>query len=64
MRRLVKLLVVASVLGLSACVAPRYGTRPQVVESQADTFRFRIFPYAFAVGGIMTSPIFFLTCAS
>ena len=53
MRRFVKLLVVASVLGLSACVAPTYGTRPQVVESQADTFRFRIFPYAFAVGGIM-----------
>jgi hypothetical protein len=53
MHPLVKALVVASVLGLGACVAPTYGTRPQVVESQTDTFRFRIFPYAFAVGGIM-----------
>ena len=53
MRRLVKALVMACVLGLGACVAPTYGTRPQAVESQADTFRFRIFPYAFAVGGFM-----------
>jgi len=53
MRRLVTPLVVASVLGLGACVAPTYGTGPQAVASQADTFRFRIFPYAFAMGGIM-----------
>jgi len=53
MRRLVKALALASVLGLGACVAPTYNVRLQAVESQADTYRFRIFPYAFAVGGIM-----------
>jgi len=53
MRRLVKALALASVLGLGACVAPTYNVRLQAVESQADTYLFRIFPYAFAVGGIM-----------
>lgn len=53
MHRFVKPLVMACVLALGACVAPTYGTRPQAVENQADTFRFRIFPYAFAVGGFM-----------
>ena len=53
MRRLVKALAIACALGLGACVAPTYGTRPQAVEDQTDTFRFRIFPYAFAAGGFM-----------
>jgi hypothetical protein len=53
MRKLIKALALACALGLSACVAPTYGTRPQAVENQSDTYRFRIFPYAFAVGGVM-----------
>ena len=51
MHRLAKPLALACVLALSACVAPMHGVRPQPVASQADTFRFRIHPYAFAAGG-------------
>ena len=53
MRRLMKAFALACALGLGGCVAPSYGTRPQAVENQADTYRFRIYPYAFAVGGYM-----------
>jgi len=53
MCQLVNALAIACALALGACVAPTYGTRPQAVVSQTDTFRFRIFPYAFALGGFM-----------
>ena len=53
MRRLMKALALACTLGLGGCVAPSHGLRPQAVENQADTYRFRIYPYAFAVGGYM-----------
>ena len=51
MRRLWNGLAVACTLGLAlgACVAPSHGTRPQPVQGQADTYRFRIFPYAVAL---------------
>ena len=51
MRRLVKALAVVCVLGLSSCVITTHGARPQPVENQADTFRFRIFPSAVAMEG-------------
>lgn len=51
MRQLVKALAVACALGLASCVTPTHGTRPQPVANQADTFRFRIFPNAFAMEG-------------
>jgi hypothetical protein len=51
MRRLMEALAISCVLGLSACVTTTYGTRPQPVANQADTFRFRIFPNAFAMEG-------------
>jgi hypothetical protein len=46
MRRLLNGLALACSLGLAACVAPSHGTRPQAVQGEADTYRFRIFPYA------------------
>ncbi len=49
MRRLLNGLALACTLGLGACVAPSHGTRPQAVQGEADTYRFRVFPYAVAL---------------
>ena len=46
MRRLRNALALACTLGLAACVAPSHGNVPQAVAGQADTYRFRIHPYA------------------
>ena len=53
MRRLVKALAIACALGAGGCTTPNPGIRPQAVESQADTYQFRIYTYAFAVGSVM-----------
>ena len=49
MRRLSNALALACTLGLAGCVAPSHGTRPQAVQGEADTYRFRIFPYTVAL---------------
>ena len=48
MRRLMNGLALACTLGLGACVTPSH-TRPQAVQGEADTYRFRIYPYAVAL---------------
>lgn len=50
MRRFVIALSIACAMGLGACVTTAH-IRPLPVADQADTFRFRIFPSAFAMQG-------------
>ena len=53
MRQFMKAVVFACALALGGCIIASYGVKPQAVENQADTYRFRIFPNAFAVDGIL-----------
>jgi hypothetical protein len=53
MRQVIKTVVFACALALSGCMIASYGIQPQAVENQADTYRFRIFPNAFAVEGML-----------
>ena len=48
-----KALVFACALALSGCMITTSGTTPQAVDYQADTYRFRIFPNAFAMEGTL-----------
>ena len=53
MRQLMNTAMFACALALSGCIVTSYGTKPQPVDNQADTYRFRIFPNAFAMEGSM-----------
>lgn len=55
MRRLVLILLCASALG--ACAITSYGTGPQAVENEPDTYRFRIFPEASVLEGAVADRV-------